>query len=65
MEIKWNKEIDLNMISFDSLLITCFEGLSEDKHPYNFIAYNCVDQLLKQNNAEEKIKPIEIIRYGK
>ena len=25
-------------LSFDPLLVTCFEGLIEEKHPYNFIA---------------------------
>jgi len=32
---------------FDPLLATCFEGLIEDKHPYNFIAFNCIKEMLE------------------
>lgn len=33
---------------YDPLLATCFEGLVEDKHPYNFIAYQCVKEMLEE-----------------
>jgi len=36
--IKWNLGVDVNDLKYDPILITCFEGLTEEKHPYNFIA---------------------------
>ena len=27
-------------LSYNPLLVTCFDGLIEQKHPYGFIAYN-------------------------
>lgn len=43
---------------YDPLLATCFEGLIEDKHPYNFIAYNCIKEMLEEENAGDKIIPM-------
>jgi hypothetical protein len=34
-------------LAYDPLLVTCFEGLIEEKHPYNFIANECVKELLQ------------------
>ena len=36
--IKWNLGVDVNDLKYDPILVTCFEGLIEEKHPYNFIA---------------------------
>ncbi|KAL4511803.1 hypothetical protein ABPG72_012648 [Tetrahymena utriculariae] len=58
MYVQWNKDVDLKSMPYDPLLATCFEGLIEEKHPYNFIAYNCVKEMLEQDNAEDKIVPM-------
>jgi hypothetical protein len=35
------------VINYDPILITCFEGLIEDKHPYNFISRATLKDLLE------------------
>jgi len=35
-------------------LITCFEGLVETTHPYNFIAKQAIKELLESPGAAEK-----------
>jgi len=42
MTVQWNQNVVLEELNFDPLLALCFEGLIEDKHPYDFIAFNCV-----------------------
>ena len=37
-KLYWEKNIVLTELNFDPILVTLFEGLVEDKHPYNFIA---------------------------
>ena len=37
-KIKWNMGVDVSDLPFDPILVTCFDGLIEEKHPYNFIA---------------------------
>jgi Parkin co-regulated protein. len=45
-------------LSFDPLLITCFEGLVETLHPYNFIAKEAIKEMLTSPGASEKVIPI-------
>jgi UDP-N-acetylglucosamine 2-epimerase len=40
------------------LLPTCFEGLLESKHPYNFIAKQVIKDMLEEEGAPEKTIPI-------
>ena len=40
------------------MLVSCFEGMMETKHPYNFVAKMTIEALLEQENAEEKILPM-------
>ncbi len=46
-----NRVLDLH---FDPLLITCFEGLVETAHPYNFIAKQSIKELLESPGAGDK-----------
>jgi len=33
-------------LPYNPILVTCFDGLIEEKHPYGFIAYNvCKDMI--------------------
>ncbi|EGR26976.1 hypothetical protein IMG5_203750 [Ichthyophthirius multifiliis] len=58
MNIQWNQGVNLKDLPYDPLLATCFEGLTEEKHPYNFIAYNCTKEMLEQEDAGQKIVPM-------
>ena len=33
-------------LPYNPLLVTCFEGLIEEKHPYGFIAYNVCREMI-------------------
>jgi len=37
--------------------VTCFEGLLEEGHPYNFISFNAIKEMLEE---EVKIKIINL-----
>ena len=54
LKIEWLQEPE--DINFDPLIITCFEGLIELYHPYNFISKQCCIDLLKSLNSRNKIK---------
>jgi Parkin co-regulated protein len=45
-------------LPFDPLLITFFEGIIEDKHPYLFIVRQGIQELLETPGAREKCQPI-------
>lgn len=45
-------------LSFDPILVTCFEGLVETTHPFNFIAREASIDLLMSGGANEKVFPI-------
>ena len=61
--LKWNNDVILEGynshnialyiikldLPFDPLLITCFEGLIEEQHPYNFIAKEAIKELLESH----------------
>lgn len=56
LTLKWDN--DPNHINFDPLLITCFEGLLETEHPYNFLSRECIKTLIDTPKACEKILPL-------
>ena len=52
----WN--IPVEQLDYDPILITCFEGLLETEHPYNFVGKQCIRELLGAEGAKEKVEPI-------
>ncbi|KRW98734.1 Armadillo-type fold [Pseudocohnilembus persalinus] len=56
--LQWNQGVDISQLNYDPILITCFEGLVEQKHPYNFIAYQCAKEMLEDEQSGEKVVPI-------
>eukprot|EP01017_Pseudomicrothorax_dubius_P019461 TRINITY_DN2140_c0_g3_i4.p1 TRINITY_DN2140_c0_g3~~TRINITY_DN2140_c0_g3_i4.p1 ORF type:complete len:242 (-),score=21.89 TRINITY_DN2140_c0_g3_i4:262-987(-) len=57
-KLRWDQNVILSELPFDPILVTCFEGLLEDKHPYNFIAREAIRQLLESDDAAEKVIPL-------
>ena len=45
-------------VDYDPLLINCFEGLLETDHPYGFVAYQSLIELLEAEGAAEKTIPV-------
>jgi len=39
--------VSVDSLSYDPLLITCFDGLIEEGHPYNFLAFNAIKEMLE------------------
>jgi len=56
MKLVW--DIPVEQLDYNPILITCFEGLLETEHPYNFIGKQCIRELLTAKRAEEKVLPI-------
>jgi hypothetical protein len=56
--LRWDSGVVLEELGFDPLLITCFEGLVETTHPFNFIAKQAVKELLESPGAADKIVPL-------
>ena len=56
MKLNWS--IPPENLDYDPTLIICFEGLLEVKHPYNFLAKQCVREMLFAKGASEKILQI-------
>jgi len=50
--------VDLENLSYNPLLVTCFEGLVEEKHPYNFIAKTAAKEMLEFESAGDKVMPL-------
>jgi hypothetical protein len=48
-------------LNYDPILITCFEGLIEEKHPYSFIAFAVIKDMLEDEVI--MIYFIEIIMF--
>jgi hypothetical protein len=46
MKLQWNQGTDIGHLPYDPLLVTCFEGLIEEAHPYCFIATNAIKDML-------------------
>lgn len=45
-------------LDYDPLLINCVEGLMETDHPYAFVAYQALTELLQAPGSAEKTIPI-------
>jgi hypothetical protein len=56
LKLVW--EVAIEDLNYDPLLVLCVEGLSEQLHPYKFIAYQCCKELLNAVNAKNKVNPI-------
>ena len=56
MKLVWT--IPVETLEYDPILITCFEGLLETEHPYNYIGKQCIRDLLNAKGAKEKVLPI-------
>ena len=56
LKLVW--DIPVEQLDYDPILITCFEGLLETEHPYNFAGKQCIRELLSAKGAEEKVTPI-------
>ena len=58
VNLKLNWSIPIEKLDYDPILITCFEGLLETEHPYNFVGKQCIRELLAAEDAKEKVEPI-------
>ena len=58
VNLKLNWSIPIEKLDYDPILITCFEGLLETEHPYNFFGKQCIRELLAAEGAKEKVEPI-------
>jgi hypothetical protein len=56
MRLQW--DTPPSELSYDPLLITCFEGLLETEHPFSFVAREAAKELLQAENAAEKTVPL-------
>ena len=56
LKLVWT--IPIEQLDYDPILITCFEGLLETEHPYNFVGKQCIRELLGAEGAKEKVEPI-------
>ena len=53
MKLQWNKDVVIARkyfekleLPYDPLIVSCFEGLIEEAHPYSFIAYNVIKDMI-------------------
>ena len=53
MKLKWNSNVSISgkcafmlELAYNPLLVTCFDGLVEEKHPYGFIAFNVCKEMV-------------------
>jgi hypothetical protein len=44
-------------LPYNPLLVTCFDGLIEEKHPYGFIAYNVSKDLIQDEVLPLPLRP--------
>lgn len=47
MRLQWNNGVTVDTLTYDPLLVTCFNGLIEEGHPYSFIALNASKEMLE------------------
>lgn len=52
MRIKW--DIPPEQLDYDPILVNCFEGLQETDHPYSFVAFQALKELLSAEGAAVK-----------
>jgi hypothetical protein len=50
--------VEVQDLPYDPILVSCFDGLIEEKHPYNFIAKAVIKEMLECPNAADKAIPI-------
>ncbi|CAD8128154.1 unnamed protein product [Paramecium sonneborni] len=55
MKIQWIPDVNIMTLPYDPVLVTCFNGLLEDVHPYLAIATMAIQYMLSNENAQEKI----------
>ncbi|CAD8194015.1 unnamed protein product [Paramecium octaurelia] len=55
MKIQWIQDVNIQTIPYDPVLVTCFNGLLEDVHPYLAIATTAIQFMLQNEAAQEKI----------
>ena len=56
-KIRWDIPPD-TIDSFDPILINCFEGLLETDHPFKFLAFEALKEMLDSQNAGQKTVPL-------
>jgi Parkin co-regulated protein len=56
MRLHWDQQP--SQLSYDPLLITCFEGLVETEHPFVFVARQGSKELLTADGAADKTIPL-------
>lgn len=52
-KLQWDTPPEL-LDSYDPLLVNCFEGLQETDHPYQFVAFSALKELLGAPDAKRK-----------
>ena len=55
-KLQWSTEPEA--LPYDPLLLTCFEGLQEVDHPYNFVALEAIKTMLTVEGSTEKTTPL-------
>jgi Parkin co-regulated protein len=50
-KLQWDTSPEL-IETYDPILINCFEGLQETDHPYQFVAFTAIKELLDARGAE-------------
>ncbi|CAD8103881.1 unnamed protein product [Paramecium primaurelia] len=55
MKIQWIPDVNIQTLPYDPVLVTCFNGLLEDVHPYLAIATTAIQFMLSNEAAQEKI----------
>jgi hypothetical protein len=58
MKLQWDKDVRVDQLSYETILVPCFEGLVEEKHPYNFIAFNVIKDMVAQEGSEDRLIPL-------
>ena len=59
--LKWDQSFE--NIDYSKVLTSCFEGLIETRHPYNFLSRQACKELLLAKNAFPKVLPLLSILY--
>ena len=56
MRLHWDQQP--SQLSYDPLLVTCFEGLLETEHPFVFVSRQGCKELLNADGAADKTIPL-------
>ncbi len=57
-KLVWEKDLDLDDMQYDPILFHFYQGLNENRHPYDFLCREAIKDLTLQKKAGEKIKPM-------